>query len=97
MSMYTGKHPVFVSHTKEIEQLSYVLADQEHRLRLKGLDSGKEFDCLLKVRARCSELLLRMAGEDSEIILVDDRDYWWVKNIVYFVHDKVLKDRKKTG
>ena len=97
MDMYIGKHPVFVSHTKEIEQLAYFLTDLQHRLQLKGLDHGKEYDCLLRVRARCSELLLRMAAEDSDIILVSDRDHWWIRNIVGYVHDEVLKDRQKVG
>ena len=97
MSIYHGKHPVFVSHTKEIEQMAYFLADLQHRLQLQGQDSGKEYDCLLRVRAKCSDLLLRMAAEDSEIILVSDRDNWWIRNIVGYIHDVVLKDRQKVG
>ena len=97
MSIYHGKHPVFVSHTKEIEQMAWFLSDLQHRLQAKGRDSGKEYDCLLRVKAKCSDLLLRMAAEDSEIILVSDRDNWWIRNIVGYIHDVVLKDRQKVG
>ena len=97
MSMYIGKHPVFVSHTKEIEQMAYFLADLQHRLHLKGQDHGKGYECLLRVRAKCSDLLLRMAAEDSDIILVSDTDNWWIRNIVGYVHDVILKDRQEVG
>ncbi len=93
--MYIGRHPVFVSHMKEIEQLDFFLANLQHRLIRRGQDSGKEYDCLLRVRSRCSELLLRMSGEDSEIMLMNDVDYWWVRKIIYFLHDVILKDRRK--
>ena len=109
MSIYAGKHPVFVSHTEEIEQLAWFLADLQNRLQKKGLIPesensdepvriGKEkYQCLLRVRAKCSDLLLRMSAEDSDIILLDDTDTWWVRNIVYYVHDVIRKDRQKVG
>ena len=97
MAMYAGKHPVFVSHTKEIEQMLYFTADLQHRLQVKGQDSGEKYDCLLRVRAKCSDLLLRMYAEDSDIILMSDTDKWWVKKIVWFVHNVILKDQRKVG
>ena len=97
MSVYAGKHPVFVSHTKELEQMAYFAADLQYRLECKGLHSGVKYDCLRRVRTRCSELLLRMYAEDSEIILMSDTDNWWVRRIVWFVHNVILKDQKKVG
>ena len=97
MSVYAGKHPVFVSHTKELEQMAYFAADLQHRLESKGLNSGVKYNCLRQVRTRCSELLLRMYAEDSEIILMSDTDNWWVRRIVWFVHNVILKDQKKVG
>ncbi len=95
--MYAGKHPVFVSHTKEIEQMLYFTADLQHRLQVKGQDSGEKYACLLRVRSKCSEMLLRMYAEDSNIILLSDIDSWWVRNIVIYVHDVILKDQRKAG
>ena len=92
-----GKHPVFVSHMKEIEQMAWFLSNLQHRLQLKGQDKGEKYDCLLRVRAKCSDLLLKMAAEDTEIILVSDAENWWIRNIVSYVHDVVLKDRQKVG
>ena len=97
MSIYHGKHPVFVSHAKEIEQMAWFLSDLQRRLQAGGRDSGKEYDCLLRVKAKCSDLLLMMAAEDSEIILVSDKDNWWIRNIVGYMHDVVLKDRQNAG
>ncbi len=97
MSVYLGKHPVFVSHTKELEQMAYFLADLQYRLECKGLHSGVKYDCLRRVRTRCSELLLRMYAEDSDIILMSDTDNWWVRRIVWFVHNVILKDQRNAG
>ena len=97
MSVYTGKHPVFVSHTKELEQMAYFTADLQYRLECKGLHSGIKYDCLTKVRRKCADLLLRMYAEDSNIILMSDIDCWWVRRIVWFVHNVILKDQQKAG
>lgn len=97
MNIYSGKHPVFVSHIHEVEQMAFFLAQLQHRLQLQGKDSGEKYECLLRVRARCSELLLRLSAEESEILLADDRDHWWIRNIVSYVHREILKDRKKVG
>ena len=97
MSVYAGRHPVFVSHTKELEQMSYFLADLQHRLQVRGKASGNEYDCLVQVRVKCSELLLRMYAEDDNIILMSDTDNWWVRQIVWYVHNVILKDQQKVG
>ena len=97
MSVYAGKHPVFVSHTKELEQMAYFASDLQYRLECKGLHSGVKYDCLRRVRTKCSELLLRMYAEDSDIILMSDTDKWWVRRIVWFVHNVILKDQQKVG
>lgn len=97
MSVYAGKHPVFVSHAKELEQMAYFTADLQYRLECKGLHSGVRYDCLRRVRTKCAELLLRMYAEDSDIILMSDTDNWWVRRIVWFVHNVILKDQQKVG
>lgn len=97
MGVYAGKHPVFVSHAKELEQMAYFLADLQHRLQLKGKDSGEKYDCLLRVRRMCSDLLLKMYAEDTDIILMDDLDHHWVQLIVSFVKNVLLKDQRKAG
>ena len=97
MKAYKGRHPVFVSHTKELEQMLFFLADLAERLRKKGKDTGEKFECLNRVRYMCSEILLRMYAEDTDVILLDELDNWYVRGIVSFVHDVILKDRKKAG
>ena len=97
MSVYTGRHPVFVSHTKELEQMAYFAADLHYRLECKGICSGIKYDCLARLRMKCSDLLLRMYAEDSDIILLNDSDNWWVRKIIWFVHNVILKDQKKAG
>ena len=97
MSVYVGKHPVFVSHTKEIEALQYFAADLEHRLKLKGRDSGEQFDCLIRVRRKCADLLLKLYAEDSDIMLMDDLDSHWVRLIGRFVRDVLMSDQRKAG
>ena len=97
MNVYVGKHPVFVSHTKEIEAMQYFTADLEHRLKLKGQDSGEQFDCLLRVRRKCADLLLKLYAEDSDIMLMDDLDSHWVRLIVRFVRDILMADQQKAG
>ena len=42
MSVYVDTHPVFVSHTKEIELLLYFVSDLQHRLQVSGKDQGKK-------------------------------------------------------
>ena len=73
-SVYIGTHPVFVSHTKEIEQMLYFTGDLKYQLQVKGQAPGEKYNCLLRVRAKCADLLLRMYAEDSDIILLDDTD-----------------------
>ncbi len=98
MVMLEGSyHPVFVSHTKEIEQMLYFTGDLKYRLQVKGQASGEKYNCLLRVRAKCADLLLRMYAEDSDIILLDDTDSWWVRNIVKYVQEVILKDQQKAG
>ena len=97
MNVYAGKYPVFVSHTKEIEQMLYFTGDLQHRLQVRGKASGEKYECLLRVRRKCSELLLRMYAEDSDIILLDSVDLWWIRKIVGFVKETVLKDHRNAG
>ena len=98
MSVYTGKHPVFVSHTKELEQMAYFTADLQYRQECKGVYSGILYDCLVRVRRKCADLLLKMyAEEDPTVILMNDSDSWWIRKIVWFVHNVILKDQKKAG
>ena len=97
MTVYAGKHPVFVSHTKELEQMLYFVADLQYRLECKGTCSGARYDCLVKVRRRCTELLLRMYAEDGDIAMMSEYDNWWIRKIVWFVRNVILKDQKKAG
>ena len=97
MNVYTGKHPVFVSHTKELEQMAYFTADLQYRQECKGVYSGILYDCLVRVRRKCADLLLKMYAEDSNIILLDDTDNWWIRRIVWYVHNVILKDQRKVG
>ena len=97
MSTGTAKYPVFVSRAKEIEQMAYFTADLQYRLECRGIHSGVKYECLRKVRTMCTELLLRIYAEDSEIVLMDETDSWWVRKIVWFVHNVILKDQQKTG
>ena len=97
MSVYVGKHPVFVSHSKELEQMLYFVADLQQRLQKKGKDFGEKYDCLVRVRQRCTELLMKLYAEDSNIILMDDLDHHWIKLIVGYVHKVILKDQQKAG
>ena len=95
--MSAGKHPVFVSHTKELEQMLYFLAGLQDRLKSCGRDSGEKYECLVRVRRMCAELLLKLYAEDSEIILMDDLDSCWIRLIVGFVHHEILQDQRHTG
>ncbi len=97
MNVYAGKHPVFVSHAKELEQMAFFLADLQHRVESKGLCSGPKYECLKNVRQRCAELLLRLYAEDSNITLLDDNDNWWIRKIIWYLHEVVLKDRRNNG
>ena len=98
MSTYTGKHPIFLSHTKDLEKMLYFVADLQQKQEMKGKAFGEKYNCLLNVRKRCQELLLRMyAEEDPNIILMDDLDHHWVKLIVNFVHKVILQDQQKAG
>ena len=92
MSMYVGTHPVYVSHVKEVEDLLYFVADLQERLTKQGLNHGEQFACLLRVREKCRDLLLKMYAEDSDIMLMNDEDRRWIQKIVGFV-EKVVPPR----
>ena len=96
-SLYVGTHPVFVSHVKEIEQLLYFVADLQTRRMEKGLDSGEQYNCLIRIRQKCRELLLRMYAEESNILLLDDNDLRWIKLIVGFDRDVIQQDERFAG
>ena len=98
MSAHVCKHPVFISHAKELEQMLTFTADLQERLQRNGKDSGEKYECLLRVRRKCTDLLLRIYAEDDPaIILMDDLDTNWIRLIVGFVHKVILKDQKKAG
>ncbi len=98
MSTYAGKHPVFLSHTKELEKMLYFTADLQQHLQQKGKAFGEKYNCLVRVRQKCVDLLMKLyAEEDPKIILMDDSDNWWIRKIVWFVHNVILKDQKKAG
>ena len=97
MKVYAGTHPVFVSHAKELEQMAYFLADLQHRLQIRKQDSGERYDCLVRVRKICADLLLKMYAEDSNIILMDDLDHHWVQLIVGYVKTYLLPEQQKAG
>ena len=96
MSVYVGRHPVYVSHVKEVEDLLYFVADLQEHLKDHGFGSGEQYDCLLRVRKKCRDLLLKMYAEDSDIMLMDDLDRRWIQLIVGFVEGVIPKDRRKT-
>ena len=89
MSMYVGTHPVYVSHVKEVEDLLYFIADLQDGLTKLGLDHGEQYACLLRVREKCRDLLLKMYAEDSDIMLMNDEDRHWIGLIVGFVESVV--------
>ena len=89
MKAYIGTHPVYVSHVKEVEDLLYFIADLQESLTKLGLDHGEQFECLLRVRLKCRDLLLKMYAEDSDIVLLDDDDRRWIQLIVGFVEEVV--------
>ena len=90
--MYVGTHPVDVSHVTEVEDLLYFIADLQESLTKLGLDHGEQFACLLRVREKCRDLLLKMYAEDSDIMLMDDEDRHWLGLIVGFV-ERVVPER----
>lgn len=94
---YAGRYPVFVSHTKEIEQLLYFVTDLQNRLKDKGQYSGPKYDCLTRVRRKCTDLLLKLYTEETNIMLMDDLDHRWTILIVRFVQNVLLKDQRKAG
>ena len=95
--MYIGKYPVYVSHAKEIEQLLYFTSELQHRLQRKGKASGKQYDCLCQVRRKCSDLLLKMYAEESDILLMDLNDREWVRKIVGYVETHLRNEKAKVG
>ena len=97
MSVYAGTHPVFVSHTKEIEQLLYFTADLQHLLQVSGKARGEQYECLGRVRRKCADLLLKLYAEESDILLMDDLDSRWIRLITGYVHDSLLADQQKAG
>ena len=78
MNRYSRKHPVYVSHAKEVESLLYFVADLQEKLKEKGLDSGEQYSCLVRIRQKCRELLLRMYAQQSNILPMDDNDLRWI-------------------
>lgn len=70
MSVYVGRHPVYVSHVKEVESLMYFVIDLQEQLQSIGLDSGEQYDCLGRVRQKCRDLLIKMYAEDSDVMLI---------------------------
>ena len=74
MTVYSGTHPVFVSHTKELEQMLYFLADLQHRLQQKGKDSGEKYDCLILGLQRHNLPILQ---PDINMTIQPD-DYIWI-------------------
>ena len=60
MSVSVARHPVFLSHAKELEQMLYFTAALQDRLKARNKDSGEKYDCLLRVRQKCADLLLQM-------------------------------------
>ena len=97
MNVYAGRHPVYVSHAKEVESLLYFVADLQTSLQEKGLDSGEQYSCLVRIRQKCRELLLRMYAEESNIMLLDDNDLRWIKLIVGFDREVIQQDERYAG
>ena len=97
MRVYFGTHPVFVSHTEEVEQLLYFLSDLQQRLQDSGKDRGEQYECLGRVRRKCTDLLLKLYTEDSPIMLMDDLDARWVQLITGFVRDRLQAGQQKAG
>ncbi len=95
MSVYVGKYPVFVSHVKEVEQLFNFTTDLQHRLQAQGLTTGEKYLCLVLVRMKCRDLLLKLYAEETDIMLMDDLDRRWMQNIISFVKNVIMKDPKK--
>ena len=95
MSVYVGRYPVFVSHVKEVEQLFNFTTDLQHRLQQQGLTSGEKYHCLVLVRMKCRDLLLKLYAEETDIMLMDDLDRQWMQKIVGFVKNVIMKDPKK--
>jgi hypothetical protein len=92
MNIYVGTHPVYVSHVKEVEDMMYFVADLQQKMLDKEIGSGEQYDCLVRIRAKCRDLLLKMYAEDDSIMLVDDNDFDWLKKIVGFA-DKIPKEQ----
>ena len=97
MAVYCGINPVFVSRAKEIEQMTYHVADLQHKLEVKGRAHGEPYECLCRIRRKCADLLLKLYAEDSNIMLMDDLDARWVRLIVNYVHTVLLKDKRQAG
>ena len=95
MSVYVGKYPVFVSHVKEVEQLFNFTTDLQHRLQQQGLTSGEKYHCLVLVRMKCRDLLLKLYAVETDIMLMDDLDRRWMQKIIGFVRNVIMKDPKK--
>ena len=95
MSVYVGKYPVFVSHVKEVEQLINFTTDLQHRLQQQGLTTGEKYRCLVLVRMKCRDLLLKLYAEETDIMLMDDLDRQWMQKIVGFVNNVIRKDARR--
>ena len=85
MNTNKATHPIYVSHTKEIEQLLRFAADMQYRMECKGIHTGLKYDTLAIVRRKCADLLLRLYLEKNEITYMNDEDTGWIKLIVGYV------------
>ena len=90
-------HPVYVSHAKEVESLLFFISDLQARLEEMGIRSGAQYECMVRVRQKCRDLLLKMYAEDSDVMLMDDTDLHWLKLIVGFDRDVVQKNQLNAG
>ena len=95
MSVYVGKYPVFVSYVKEVAQLFNFTTDLQHRLQAQGLTTGEKYRCLVLVRMKCRDLLLKLYAEETDIMLMDDLDRQWMQKIVGFVNNVIRKDARR--
>ena len=94
MNLYVGKHPVYVTHTKELEVMALFLRGLQSRMEGRGTRSGKEYDLIREIRQKCSDLLLRMYAEENEITMLNDTDDWWIRRIVWYVRNVIPEDQR---
>lgn len=90
--MEARMHPVFTAHAEEVERLMTVNGGYMERYRARGETDSDDFRLMARVQRRCSELLMKLAAEDHDILLVDDRDFWWIRQICEFVRTVIDKE-----